>query len=67
MLKILKGRLPGYSPSRIQGYSQDDGIGERIAKRRERLDLTGLTQKANKAPGTELALFTEAAGTLSVG
>ena len=67
MLKILKGRLPGYSPSRIQGYPQDDGIGERIAKWRERLDLPWLTQKANKAPGTELALFTEAAGTLSVG
>ena len=59
--------MPGSSPSRIQGYPQDDGIGERIAKRRERLDLSWLTQKANKSPGTELALFTEAAGTLSVG
>ena len=30
----------GSSPSRIQGYPQDDGIGERIAKQREqRLDL----------------------------
>ena len=32
--------VPGSSPSRIQGYPQDDGIGERIAKQREqRLDL----------------------------
>ena len=59
--------LLGSSPSRIQGYPQDDSIGERIAKRREqRLDLPWLTQKANKAPGTELALFTEATGALSV-
>ena len=58
----------GSSPSRIQGYPQDDGIGERIAKQREqRLDLPWLTQKANQAPGTELALFMEAAGALSVG
>jgi len=43
--------MPGSSPSRIQGYPQDDGIGERIAKRREqRLDLPWFTQKANKAP-----------------
>ena len=43
--------LPGSSPSRIQGYRQDDGIGERIAKQREqRLDLPWLTQKANNAP-----------------
>ena len=60
--------LPGSIPSRIQGYPQDDRIGERIAKWREqRLDLPWLTQKANKAPGTELALFTEATGALSVG
>ena len=32
--------LLGSSPSRIQGYPQDDGIDERIAKQREqRLDL----------------------------
>ena len=62
------GPLPGSSPSRIQGYPQDDGIGEMIVKQREqRLDLPWLTQKANKAPGTELALFMEAAGALSVG
>ena len=30
---------------------------------RKRLDLPWFTQKASKAPGTELALFTEAAGT----
>ena len=60
--------MPGSSPSRIQGYPQDDGIGERIAKWREqRLYLPWFTQKAKKAPGTELALFTEAAGALSVG
>ena len=33
-------KVPGSIPSRIQGYPQDDGIGERIAKRRERLDLS---------------------------
>ena len=66
--KMAIGPLPGSSPSRIQGYPQDDGIGERIAKWREqRLDLPWLTQKANKAPGMELALFTEAAGALLVG
>ena len=43
--------LLGSSPSRIQGYPQDDGIGKRIAKWREqRLDLPWFTQKANKAP-----------------
>ena len=32
--------LPGSSPSSIQGYPQDDGIGKGIAKQREqRLDL----------------------------
>ena len=34
---------------------------------RKRLDLPWFTQKANKAPGMELALFTEAVGALSVG
>ena len=34
---------------------------------RKRLDLPWFTQKAIKAPGMELALFTEAAGALSVG
>ena len=69
MLKILKGRLPGYSPSRIQGYPQDDGIGKRIVKKgkRKRLDLPWFTQKANKVPDTELVLFTESAGALSDG
>ena len=31
--------LLGSSPSRIQGYPQDDDLGERIAKQRARLDL----------------------------
>ena len=49
-LNFISGVLSS-SPSRIQGYPQDDGIGERIAKQRElRLDLPWLTQKANKAP-----------------
>ena len=29
--------MPGSSPSRIQGYPQDDGLGERIAKREQGL------------------------------
>ena len=37
--KVLDGRLPGSSPSRIQGYPQDDELGERIAKQRAGLDL----------------------------
>ena len=49
-LNFISGVLAS-SPSRIQGYPQDDGIGERIAMQREqRLDLPWLTQKANKAP-----------------
>ena len=44
--------MPGSSPSRIQGYPQDDGIGDKESKKRERerLDLPWVTQKANKAP-----------------
>ena len=44
--------LPGSSPSRIQGYPQDDGIGDKESKKteKERLDLPWFTQKANKAP-----------------
>ena len=51
MRKYVLFPLPGSSPSRIQGYPQDDGIGERIAKWREqRLDLPWFTRKASKAP-----------------
>jgi len=42
--------LSGSSPSRIQGYLQDDGLGRRISKQRAGLDLPWLTQKSNKAP-----------------
>ena len=42
--------LSGSSPSRIQGYPQDDGLGGRISKQRAGLDLPWLTQKSNKAP-----------------
>ena len=60
--------LPGSSPSWIQGFPQDDGIGDKESKEeRKRLDLPWFTQKANKVPDTELALFTEAVGDLSVG
>ena len=61
----------GSSPSRIQGYLQDDGVSERerVKSKGERkmLDLPWFTQKANKAPDMELALFTEASGALLVG
>ena len=45
------------------------GVREKVKTKgeRKRLDLPWFTQKANKAPDTELALFTEAAGALSVG
>ena len=39
----------------------------KVKGERKRLDLPWFTQKANKAPDTELALFTEAAGAFSVG
>ena len=39
----------------------------KVKGERKRLDLPWFTQKANKAPDSELALFTEAAGALSVG
>ena len=38
-----------------------------VKQEKKRLDLPWFTQKANKAPCTELALFMEAAGALSVG
>ena len=40
---------------------------KKVKGERKRLDLPWFTQKANKAPDSELALFTEAAGALSVG
>ena len=51
--KISPGCLPGSSPSRIQGYPQDDGLGDKESKKmgeRKRLDLPLFTQKANKSP-----------------
>ena len=39
----------------------------KVKGERERLDLPWFTQKANKTPDTELTLFTEATGALSVG
>ena len=39
----------------------------KVKGERKRFDLPWFTQKGNKAPHTELALFTEASGTLSVG
>ena len=70
MISIYSFRtLPGSSPSRIQGYTQEEWH-QRMRKvkgERKSLDLPWFTQKANKAPDTELALFTEAAGALSVG
>ena len=53
--------LLGSSPSRIQGNPQDDGIGdkERKKRERERLDLPWFTQKANKAPVFQGAILKE--------
>ena len=36
-------------------------------RREKEADIPWFTQKANKAPDTGLALFTEASGTLSMG
>ena len=60
--------LQGSSTGRIQGYPQDErrrrgGRGER--GERIEADIPWFTKKANKAPDKGLALFTEAAGTLS--
>ena len=42
--------VPGSSPGWIQGFPREDGIGERIDKRRkrQRLELTGLRRKPIK-------------------
>ena len=60
--------LPGSSPGRIQGFPQDDGVGDKESKgEKKRLDLPWFTQKANNVHDTGLALFTETTGALSVG
>ena len=47
--KFGLGALPGSSPGWIQGFAQEDSVGERIAKwRDQRLDLTGLCRKPIK-------------------
>ena len=47
--KFGLGALPGSSPCWIQGFPQEDSVGERIAKQRDhRLDLTGLCRKPIK-------------------
>ena len=53
--------MPGSSPSRIQGYPQDDGIGDKESKKRKRkrLDLPWFTQKANKAPVLQVVILKE--------
>ena len=48
---LLLTNLPGSSPSRIQGYPQDDGIGNKESKKRERergLIFFGLHRKPIK-------------------
>ena len=42
--------MPGSSPSRIPGYPQDDGLGNKDRKETTGLDLPWFTQIANKAP-----------------
>jgi len=62
--RISDRYIPGSRPSRIQGFPQEDSVGDKESKEeRKRLDLPWSTHKANKAPDMELALFTEAAGT----
>ena len=57
----------GPAPAGSRGTLRMTALAIRKVKgERKRLDLPWFTQKANKAPGTELALFTEAAGALSV-
>ena len=43
------------------------GVNDKKVKERKRLIFLGLCRKPNKAPGTGLALFTEASGALSMG
>ena len=61
-------RCQGPSPAGSRGTLRTTAFAiKKVKGKRKRLDLPWFTQKANKAPGTELALFTEAAGALSVG
>ena len=57
----------GVQPQQDPGVSSGWWPRRKDSKERTGLDLPWLTQKANIAPGTELALFTEATGALSVG
>ena len=69
-LDLLPGKgngiLPGSSPGWIQGFPQEDGVGEKNSKA-ERLEAhyNWFMQKVNKTPDIMFILTTEAAGTLS--
>ena len=54
-LRSFNGPEPGGPESTIRSKGEKEA------------DIPWFLQKANKAPGTGLALFTEASGTLSIG
>ena len=64
--ELTHSNLSGSSPGWIQGFPQEDDIGEKNSKA-ERLEAhyNWFTQKVNKTPDIMFALTTEAAGTLS--
>ena len=58
------GLAPGGSRDSLRRMAS---VIRKVKGERKRLDLPWFTQNANKAPDSELALFTEAAGALLVG
>ena len=61
------GKLLGSSPSGIQGFPQEDSVGDQNSKAGiyQMLNNNWFTREINKVRDTKLALTTEAAGTLS--
>ena len=69
IFKLIITKSMGVQPQQDPGIPSGGWrrwIGK-VKGERKRLDLPWFTQKANKAPDSELALFTEAAGALLVG
>ena len=58
-----RGLAPGGSRDSLRRMAS---VIRKVKGERKRLDLPWFTQNANKAPDSELALFTEAAGALSL-
>ena len=67
-MKKTKGNCRGPAPAGSrESLGMTASVIRKVKGERKRLDLPWFTQKANKAPDTQLALFMEVAGTLWVG